>query len=146
MNWNEIFSYHDGKLLWKQPGKARVIGKPVGNLDSNGYLLVAMKGKRYRVHRIIYEMHNGTIPEGYQIDHINRVRDDNRIENLRLATLAENNRNTGAKGYSWHSKAKKWSAQIGVNGKKKHLGLYETKEEAASAYSAARSKYYGDFA
>lgn len=60
----------------------------------NGYKLGSdSKGKRFRVHRAIYETFIGEIPDGYEIDHINTVRDDNRIDNLRAVTHAENTRN-----------------------------------------------------
>lgn len=62
----------------------------VGNLDQRGYWVTSIYSQRYMVHRLIYELHFGPIPEGLQIDHINRVRDDNRLENLRVVTPKEN--------------------------------------------------------
>lgn len=84
------------------------------------------------------------------IDHINQVRDDNRIQNLREVSRSENqqnrgmskNNNSGFKGISWHKKSNKWQAQIHFQGKRQHLGLFHTPEEASAAYQAAAEKFH----
>jgi len=89
-----------------------------------------------------------------QIDHINGIRDDNRIANLRLATVAENSQNVGKqsnnksgfKGVHWHARGKKFRAQIMANGKSKSLGLFHTAAEAAAAYDIAAAELHGEFA
>lgn len=68
-------------------------GKKVGYKQKNGYMYVSINGKQVLMHRFVYEAFNGEIPEGYEIDHKNTVRDDNRLENLRLATPKENRNN-----------------------------------------------------
>lgn len=68
-------------------------GKKVGFKQKNGYMHVSINGKQVLIHRFIYEAFNGEIPEGYEIDHKNTVRDDNRLENLRIATPKENRNN-----------------------------------------------------
>lgn len=68
-------------------------GKKVGFKQKNGYMHVRVNGKQVLMHRFIYEAFNGEIPEGYEIDHKNTVRDDNRLENLRIATPKENRNN-----------------------------------------------------
>src|SRR5699024_683271 len=76
-----------------------------GSYDKDGYLILKIKGKQYKAHRIIYAMHHGVMPNK-EIDHINRIRDDNRIENLRLVdrktnvrnSLLKPNKNTGVVG------------------------------------------------
>ncbi|ATE85769.1 HNH homing endonuclease [Shigella phage Sf12] len=91
MNWNEIFEYRDGKLYWnKKTNRNIVIGSLAGSLRSGGYLRVGAKGSYHYVHRIVWEMHNGDIPEGMEIDHINGSRSDNRVENLRIVSHSEN--------------------------------------------------------
>ena len=64
-----------------------------GTKNHAGYRQVCIAGKVYKVHRLVAQTFLGEIPEGYQIDHANRVRDDNRLENLRIVTPNENRRN-----------------------------------------------------
>lgn len=88
------------------------------------------------------------------VDHINRDRSDNRRSNLRLCSLAENNRNgsirsnnnSGFKGVSWDKARGKWQAGIGLNGTRKALGRFDSAEDAARAYDAAALANYGEFA
>lgn len=68
-------------------------GKKVGFKQNNGYMHVSINGKQVLMHRFVYEAFNGEIPEGMEIDHKNTVRDDNRLENLRIATPKENRNN-----------------------------------------------------
>jgi hypothetical protein len=97
-------------------------------------------------------MHNEW-PNG-QIDHINGDRLDNRICNLRVASHAENQRNSrrptantsGIKGVSWDKRESKWQANIRVNNKMINLGRFNNKEDAAAVYRAAALRYHGDFA
>jgi hypothetical protein len=77
-------------LVWLKGRRAGVVA---GTKKAKGYWEVQVCGKKLRVHRLIWEMHNGPIPEGYVVDHINQDPSDNRLENLRLATLSENNCN-----------------------------------------------------
>ena len=98
-NWRELFNYNPdtGELFWKINRRSRKVkGKKAGHNNMNGYVHIKYKEKLYKAHRIAYELYyNKTIPDGMQIDHINRQRDDNRIENLRCVTLSENLRNNG---------------------------------------------------
>ena len=140
----ERFSYKDGNLLWKvKPSLNRNIGDVAGNKHPSGYISITSLGKGHRAHRFIWIWHNGTIEDGLQIDHINGVRDDNRIENLRLVTRQENgwNRKT-AKGYTWSKYHKKWHSQIKVNGKVLHLGYFHEEPDAREAYLTAKEKYH----
>jgi hypothetical protein len=78
-----------------------------------------------------------------EIDHINGITDDNRICNLRNVNHNQNMWNlTKAKGYNWHKKSNKWTAQIQLNKQKIHLGLYTTEQEAKQAYLNAKEKYH----
>jgi len=71
-------------------------GKVVGTMHRNGYKVTSIDKKQYPVHRLIWLYHHGFMPEkGIEIDHINRHRDDNRIENLRMVSVSCNQRNTG---------------------------------------------------
>ena len=88
------------------------------------------------------------------VDHINHNKLDNRRENLRVCTSQENSHNlpilcnntSGIAGVTWDKNRNKWMARIIVNGKRKHLGRYNTKEEAAEARRQAEIEYFGEFA
>ena len=69
------------------------IGSEVKSVGGNGYKIVGIYGVKYLVHRIIWEMHNGKIPDGMQIDHIDHNKTNDKIDNLRLVTPKENNHN-----------------------------------------------------
>lgn len=106
-------------------------------------------------HKTIY-MHTmvNCTPAGYQTDHINRDPLDNRKINLRTATKSQNgcnrdiasNNTSGFKGVSWHKSNNAWRAIIKINGKAKHLGLYDNIIDAANAYNEYAKKLHGDFA
>jgi hypothetical protein len=101
------------------------------------------------MHRLILNA-----PKDMYVDHINHNTLDNRKENLRLATLSENQynrkrckRNTsGYKGVSWSKLHNKWRARICITKERLHLGLFDTAEEAYKIYCAAAEKYHGEFA
>lgn len=127
-------------------------GKEAGYFVSDGYISVEVGGKSLPSHRIIWEMFNGKIPDGLVVDHIDGDRTNNRIENLRVCTRAENSRNckkskantSGFKGVS--RSGNKWRAQIRVNRKRISLGNFLTKEEAHKAYCDAAEYYFKEFA
>lgn len=96
MDYNELFEYREGSLYNKvRRGARAIIGQKVGTKHHTGYIAIIHKGKFKLGHRVIWEMLKGDIPDGLEIDHINRIRDDNRIENLRLVTRLENMHNKG---------------------------------------------------
>jgi len=155
--WHDIFTYDPvtGILRWKiRPRSLRRCGDIAGSLGSEGYLVVEYKRRRYGVHRVIYEMVHGSIPQGKQIDHKNRRRSDNRITNLRLATKQENVRNgsvrctntSGFVGVTWHSRAAKWRAQLRSGTGYVHLGLFTSKSDAYAARLAGEKLHHGEFA
>ena len=149
-----IFTYdrEAGVLYWRirnsnNTRRNYVAGSIKGN--NNGYRRVRIKGKIYMEHRIIMMLCFGHIPENAEIDHINHVRDDNRLCNLRFVTGSENSRNksvsskntTGVTGVHFSKTRKKYVAQIRVNRKTIHLGCFYTLEEAAAARREAELKY-----
>ena len=105
--------------------------------QTNGYLCISHKGKRFRCHRIVWLLHKGEWPK-HQIDHINRNKLDNRIENLRdvprRINCANKSNNARMVGTTWHPDKRKWKAKIQVNNKSIHLGYFNTQEEAAQRY------------
>jgi len=128
---HEIFEYRNGELYWKNHRYKNFNGKKAGTLHHTGYWHIKTKNKVYLAHRLIYLYHHGFLPNyGLELDHINRNRTDNRIENLRVVTKSENERNklTTSKiyGITWHKKNKKWQVQLRINGKQKYLGVYNS--------------------
>ena len=128
-------------------------GKRAGSIDANGYVIICFRGRRYKAHRLAWIWMTGERPPE-EIDHINGSRSDNRFSNLRLATHAENLRNSktpinnksGVKGVHWHPQCKKWAVRITVKDRNLYLGLFTDIGDAAAAYEKAAKKYYGEFA
>jgi hypothetical protein len=145
--WHDFFEYSDGFLYWKVRPSNRVrIGQKAGSKTSHGYLMVNFQGKGERqpkyVHRIVWEMHFGFIPEGMVIDHINRNRSDNRIENLRVVTPCENTQTDDGKCVYFDARRsnqkKPWYARFKRNGK----GFFKTfgsEQEAESWVASVRA-------
>ena len=148
---HELFHYDGEKLIWKVSTSNRIkVGRAAGSVNNNGYKTAQVDGQNYLAHRLIWLYCFGHLPRG-QIDHINRIRDDNRIENLRDVSHTENMRNckkqknnkSGITGVRWHSASKKWAANIYIGNKEIHLGLFDCKWKAASKRKLAEETYGG---
>lgn len=153
MEWNEVYSeyfrYENGKIFWKkQPrGPNKVLGKETGVSGSNGYLHSRLFGKSHLVHRIIFSLHHGYLPDF--IDHKDRNKRNNKIENLRKCTTSENIRNrgilknnkSGITGVRFNKRSKKYRVQIGNNGKQIDLGSYINLNDAIIARKKGEQKY-----
>jgi hypothetical protein len=145
-----LFDYVDGQLIAKTNNNTRKAGDALRSITGKGYLSGRINGRTYRVHRLVFLYFHGFMPP--QVDHIDGNRQNNRIENLRKATSAQNNQNrmaTGAskiKGVVWHKQSKKWVASICINRKSVHLGSFEKIEDAAQVATDARKKLHGEFA
>ena len=143
MDYTEIFEYRDGELYWKiKPYKSRVqIGDKAGGKASKGYKAVKYQSQWMLQHRVIWEMHNGPIPKGMCIDHIDRDRANNKLENLRCVSYGDNLKNSecyeNAAGFS----ERQWGfeARIRKDGKLHHLGTFKNQNEAREAYLEARN-------
>jgi len=146
----EMFDYDpdSGVFIYKKSDKRKKEGDVVGSLNGKGYLIVQINNKMYALHRLAFLYMEGEFPE-HEVDHINRIKTDNRWENLRAVTHQENQRNlsiasnntSGVTGVYWHDGANKWRAQIIINGKNKHLGLFNKLKEAKRARREAEEKY-----
>lgn len=117
-------------------------------INSEGYKIGVVHGRQCKAHRIAWVLAYGEWPAG-EIDHLNGDRSDNRLVNLRDATRASNQRNakmqsnntSGVTGVYWWAERQRWRAEIKVDGKARHLGLFATKEEAAAARGAANEQF-----
>ena len=144
-----LFDYRDGVLYWKIPGPKRNTIKRAGHLDaSSGYDYVRVNKKLRRVHRLIWCMFHGYEPS--EIDHINRNRADNRIENLREVSRTQNNYNhpmrtdntSGVRGVSWNKIKNKWRVYINVEKQRLELGHFKDFDLACLVAEEARDKYH----
>ena len=131
-------------------GRARA-GDIAGRVNpTKGYLRICINGKDYAAHRLAWLYVYGVWPSA-EIDHINRVKTDNRIDNLTEATRTENNRNKGKSknntsghvGVSWDKTKQKWYAYIQHDSKRIHLGYYDVLEDAVAARRAGELLYWG---
>ena len=118
-------------------------------VSTGGYPTINIKGKSKRVHQTIL-----TPPKGFEIDHINRDRTDNRRSNLRIATRSQNkmnrtissNNTSGKAGVYWSKQKNKWQVRIEAKGVQYHLGFFKNKKEAIDAREKGEQKYFGDYA
>jgi hypothetical protein len=137
-----------GALTWIKVRASTLLGKEAKCLDVAGYIQVNLPGAVLKGHRIAWAIHYGEWPKG-QIDHINGVRNDNRIANLRDVSNqinCQNQRNgvrpnkTGFIGV--HLNGGKYRAKIWLNGKQIYLGGFDTPEEAHAAYVAKKRELH----
>ena len=115
--------------------------------DSN-YFCSCIQGIKYWLHRYIVNAE-----EGQYVDHINNNFNDYRKKNLRLCNNAENNRNRGLQknntsgypGVGWAKREQKWRVRIKIDGKEKHLGYFDSIDDAIKTKKAAEEKYFGEY-
>jgi len=144
----------NGRLLCKQrvhPHSRLKPGDEVGTLHPSGYRKVIINGRPYCVHRIIWFLVYGEDPGKMEVDHINRIRDDNRTENLRLATSQQNKWNRGClpesqSGYRgirkrFWGQSYRWEVRF----RRKYIGTYKTLEEAIGAWESVAKPHAGEF-
>lgn len=152
-----LLEYREGELVWNSKIKRKDLhGAQAGHINSSdGYRYVKFGKHRKAIatHRVVFFMHHGYLPK--VIDHINRQRSDNRIENLRDALCGSNNlanqsRQSGTtsihKGVCWDASRQKWSAYIKKDGVTYSLGRYTCEHQAGKAYNSRATQIFGDFA
>jgi hypothetical protein len=137
-NFNEYLQYdpETGIITWIQAKNNRIkVGQIAGTINHTGYLHIRLDGKLYQAHRLAWFLYYGKWPTNH-IDHINGIKTDNRINNLRDVTRSENqlnrkgHRDKTYKYYNFHKQINKWQVQKRIEGKQKHLGCFETEELA----------------
>lgn len=142
---HEILTYQDGRLFWKKvinPKSRAKVGEEAGTLTITGYRRIVINYKQYFGHQLVFMMFNGYIPK--EIDHINRVRHDNRIENLRPISRSDNivnsklskRNSTGHKHI--HVSGTGYKITAPINGKPVYLGYFKTIEDAKTALRKAQ--------
>ena len=140
-----LFAYRsDGVLVRRTTARFNAIaGSVAGCVNGQGYIQTQISRKNYQNHRLVWMYHYGYFPEG-ELDHINRVRTDNRIENLREVSRSCNMRNrtqqrssSGIKGITWDTAKKLWVVQIQVANINRYLGAYVDIVEATCHRLAA---------
>lgn len=139
-----------GKLYWRDGGWA---GKEAGHRTANRYRELNYRGKHYKVHRIIWLIENGKWPSR-DLDHIDGNGLNNRISNLREATVIQNQANSkkridnssGHKGVTWDKERGFWYARMRVNGRRVYLGSSTDYDVACSLYKDGMIKFHGEFA
>lgn len=149
--------YESGRFYWKPRNdpafNGRFAGEPViCQCREDGYLGGLVGGVRLLMHQAVWLMETGEWPEK-QIDHIDGNRRNNRFENLRLASNAQNSRNSRArkgssayKGVYWRKDKSLWRVQLMIDGVRKEIGHFKSETEAALAYNAAAIEHFGEFA
>lgn len=141
-----------GNLIWSRAVRGTAKGSIAGANGGNGYRNIGIDRYSYMLHRIVWLYHNGQIGD-MVIDHINGVRDDNRIENLRVATIGQNIRNQKNRGNKWGYKGVgqsqhtgKFYCQIAYKGKRYVETGFDTPKEAHRRYCELADELHGEFA
>lgn len=141
-----------GVFTWLRSQGTAMAGAVAGSVNHHGYREISFLGVKHQANRLAWFMSKGVWPDGV-VDHKNRNRDDNRIENLRDTTVALNNLSKGVRsdsksgipGVGWSSSRGKWRATGQINGKQKHLGYFACADDAARARHEFCKAEFGDF-
>lgn len=140
----EVFG-DDDQLHLIDLDKAEEVAKYRWSLNSRGYANSGINGRTICLHRFVF----GLVPDGLEIDHIDRNKRNNCRANLRAVAANLNRHNVSSygkshfKGVSWHKGEKKWRATIRINRCHRHLGYFAKEKEAARAYDHAAIEHYG---
>ena len=146
------YDQHTGILRWRvSPSRPCKAGAIAGSRTDRGYWRVMIKGRSYLAHRLGWLIVHGNWPHG-EIDHINGVKTDNRLCNLREATRSinsqnkraaqANNKSCGLLGVTWNKQHRKWQSKIMVNKTLHHVGLFDDANVAHSAYLAKKRELH----
>lgn len=153
MNYFERINYcaETGVFTWAVSARGISRGSRAGCLSSHGYWVIKIGRKQYRACRVAWFKAHGEWPVG-EVDHINGIKTDDRLCNLRVVSRAENsqnkgeaqanNRSCGLLGATWNRQHKRWQAKICANGKHHFLGYFSNPEAAHVAYMAAKTRLH----
>lgn len=149
----ELLNYNPktGVFSWRVRTSNRIaVGQLCLNKDSHGYIRVRVDNKLYWAARLAWFYVHRVWPQ-HDIDHINGIRDDNRLSNLREATRSQNLANRrpkhgGYKGVCYVKRTSRWAATVSKNGNTVFHKTYATEEEARDAYIAAAKEHHGQYA
>jgi hypothetical protein len=156
-----LFEYRDNDLYWKErPAYSSVdISKPAGTINNRGYRVIKIKGKHYQAHRLIYQMFNEQwditdTSQDNSVDHADRDKLNNNIDNLRVATSSQqqhntgkyNNNTSGTTGVDWYKRHKKWRVRVMLNNKYHYGGYFVNKADAIAKATQMREELHGEFA
>ena len=153
MNYFETVSYdrETGVFRWSigRPGCRK--GEVAGHVNAEGYRVIKLGRTPFPAHRLAWFLVHGEWP-ALEIDHINGVRDDNRMQNLRLADRSanmqnkraamSNNKSCGLLGVTWNKQHRRWQSKLMANKKRYHVGYFETAEQAHAAYLLAKRRLH----
>ena len=149
----EILDYEPdtGHLIWRVRTSNRItVGRIAGSAHCAGYIQVCIDGQMFLGHRVAWFHIQGTWP-AFEIDHLNGVRTDNRLVNLRDVPAAVNMQNlrrastrsrSGILGVSWSHHSQKWTAQISLNNQQRNLGMFDSIEEAQAVYLSEKRRLH----
>jgi hypothetical protein len=140
-----------GVFRWREwRGGTALAGSVAGSRDKGGYILLRIGNRNFKAHRIAWLHVHGAWPLN-DLDHINGRTDDNRIDNLRDVTRSQNLLNaklaatntSGATGVYFDKRRRKWTAQIQINGRGRHIGRFARREDAEAARLAVATREAG---
>lgn len=151
----EFLKYYPetGIFIWNvQKGQRIKAGDIAGTPQNRGSIVIKINGKQYLAHRLAWLYTHGEFPSRL-IDHLDGDPSNNRLNNIRECTNSENLKNqsvskrntSGFKGVTFHKLSGKWQAGARLNGKRIHLGLYNTPEEASKVYNDFAKEHHGKF-
>lgn len=149
VNSTVLYNEQTGVFTWKVTKGRAVSGNIAGSLDVRGYWIIKINRKQYKAHRLAWFIVYGEFPDG-ELDHIDMVKTNNSISNLRIVTRSFNNTNkglqknntTGSRGV--YRYGDRWTASISRNGKQNYLGIFNTKEAAENAYTMAFNRLFSE--
>lgn len=136
----------------RQRSPSALAGRQAGSPTKKGYIAITVRGKKFLAHRLAWFFVFREWPE-HQIDHVNGVKSDNRIVNLREASASDNqcnrpaqrNNQAGVKGLYFETRRGKWRVRVSRERKEHHVGYFATKEEAYEAWKQAAGNLHGEF-